>query len=364
MNDPANKATEDLIKEMEKKITAEYAQAVKESKETYDDYMKRFATKDKIKREAYEAGVISKKDYLEWRKSQLFVGDHLNKLAEIIAEEYVNASKTAMDIANDYKPVIYAENHNFATYVIEQTADVDLSYTLYNKETVQRLWGKSPKLLPDMNPKGKTAQDIAEGKLLRWNTQKVTSALSQGILQGDSIPDIAKRISSVAQMDHNASIRNARTMATGAQNAGRMDAARRAKKKGIDSVNVWAATLDMRTRHEHRMLDGKKREIDEPFEVEGEKIRFPGDPEAKPWLVYNCRCTLIPQVKGFEYDIHSDPNLDLSYIEGMSYDQWQKSKIEQPNKITLPEEKAAAIKGSYINEYKNIVKETKKKKGK
>lgn len=177
-----------------------------------------------------------------------------------------------------------------------------------------------------------------------------------------TIPNIAKRLESVVQMDHNAAIRNARTMTTNAQNAGRIASGLWAKSKGVDSTNVWAATLDMRTRHEHRQLDGQRREIGELFEVDGYELEYPGDFShgAPGHLIYNCRCTLIPQVKGFEYNIREDDNLDLSALDaaGLSYDEWKKSHLEITNPITLPEEKARAIRNSYINEYRNLRKET------
>lgn len=162
-------------------------------------------------------------------------------------------------------------------------------------------------------------------------------------------------------MDHRAAIRNVRTMVTGAQNAGRVDAAKRARDMGIGLTQVWMATLDMRTRHEHLVLDGQRREIDEPFEVEGEKIKYPGDPDAPAHLVYNCRCTLVQQVKGFEYDIRGDKDVDYSGIEGMTYDEWKEDRREKPNPITLPEEKAEAIKQSYNAEYRKLRKDTEEK---
>jgi hypothetical protein len=57
---------------------------------------------------------------------------------------------------------------------------------------------------------------------------------------------------------------------------------------GIEMQQTWVATLDGRTRHEHRMLDGQTVPIGEPFEVDGYKIRYPGDPTAEGFLIWNC----------------------------------------------------------------------------
>lgn len=354
--DEGYEETERLIKRLEARIRDEYKQANKEVLDKYNDYMRRFKIKDDIKRQAVEAGVLKKEDYIKWRKQQITVGKRWKALVDQLADDYHLANAKAVSISQGYQAEAYAVNHNFATYSIEQQARIDTSYTLYNRDTVERMIRDDPELLPPPKPGGETARKLAENKDLIWNRQKISSAIVQGVLQGESIPKIANRLEAVGEMNHKAAIRNARTMMTGAQNAGRVAAMRRAKEMGICVVNVWSAALDMRTRHEHRELDGQKREVGEPFVVpsSGEKILYPGDPDAAAHLLYNCRCALVPQIKGFEYDIRNDPNLDLSQIEGMTYAQWKANKTEKPNKITLPEEKAAAIKGSYVADYKAL----------
>jgi predicted SprT family Zn-dependent metalloprotease len=97
---------------------------------------------------------------------------------------------------------------------------------------------------------------------------------------------------------------------------------------GIKMLQVWMATLDDRTRHEHRQLDGQKRKVGEPFEVEGEKIFFPGDPAAEPYLTYNCRCTLVGEVKGVDYNL-SDVSQRDNKLGDMTYEEWKDSKQKQ-----------------------------------
>ena len=118
-------------------------------------------------------------------------------------------------------------------------------------------------------------------------------------MQGESIPDISKRLTHVTEMNLTSAIRNARTATTSAENRGRMDSYHRAQDMGVQIVKVWMATNDERTREEHLELDGQEREIDEPFENSIGKIMYPGDPDADPANVYNCRCTLVTRVVGF-----------------------------------------------------------------
>lgn len=45
---------------------------------------------------------------------------------------------------------------------------------------------------------------------------------------------------------------------------------------------MWRATLDGRTRHAHRLLDGQMVDIGEKFKVDGYELEYPGDPSEVP----------------------------------------------------------------------------------
>ncbi len=63
------------------------------------------------------------------------------------------------------------------------------------------------------------------------------------------------------------------------------------RSKGL-AKKTWLTRKDAKVRPEHIFLQGKSVPIDEPFSVEGETLRFPGDPLAPPHLTINCRCRL------------------------------------------------------------------------
>lgn len=348
--DPAHIATDDLIAKIEKEITKEYKQAHKEVASKMDDYLKRFATKDKTWQKWVSEGKKTQEEYTAWKKGQVLMGKRWGDLKETLADDYKNAAKISQSIANGYRAEAYAINHNYSTYEIEKASRLNTSYSLYSRESVERMYRNNPKLYHD--PGKKISQAIREGKQMDWNRRRIQSVITQGILQGESIPDLTKRLERVTGGDHAAAIRNARTMITGAQNAGRIDAMDRAKDMGIPVMKQWLATIDDRTRHWHRELDGVKVETDEPFENEYGKIMFPGDPDADPANIYNCRCTLLTVIPKHEIDTSQ---MDLSRndkLGSMTYDEWKAEKTSKSNPIDLPEKKAKAIKGSYINQYK------------
>jgi SPP1 gp7 family putative phage head morphogenesis protein len=322
--DPAHKETDKILRDMEKRLDEVYNQAYKEARQTADDFMKSFREMDKKKRQQVKDGELDKAEYDRWRRTQVFQGNRYHQMADTLASDMTHTNQIAASVINGYLPEVYAVNHNYGTYEIEKGSRINTQYTMYDRQTVERLIRDNPDLLPR-----KAAVNVPKDQL--WNKKHINSAITQGILQGEAIDKIAQRLAAtVTDMSHTSAIRNARTMTTSAQNGGRIDSYKRAEGMGIKILQQWMATLDDRTRHEHRQLDGQKRKVGEAFEVEGEKIFFPGDPAAEPYLTYNCRCTLIGEVEGVDYNL-SDKSQRDNKLGDMTYEEWKEEKRKQDN---------------------------------
>ena len=313
MVDIGHEETELILRETEREVRQVYLRAQSETQAKLDDYLSRFATKDAIKKRQLKEGKITQAEYRKWRKGQVCIGKRWQEMVDTLSQDYVNADKLAMSIVRGHTPEAYALNHNYATFQIERDSWVNTSYTLYDRQTVERLIRDNPDLLP--RPK----VDIPADK--RWNKTHIKNEITQGILQGEDLRQVSKRLQKVTDMDNRAAMRNARTAMTGAQNAGRVDAYKRAKAMGIRVEQEWLATLDGRTRHSHRQMDGQHVEVGEKF---GNGCRFPGDPEGPPWEVYNCRCTLVPRIAGVD---QSDAPRD-SRLGGMTYEEWKNERVK------------------------------------
>lgn len=295
MADIGHQKTDDIIEELERKIRKQYEQANKEVQEKVDKYFARFSKKDEQKQAEVTAGTLSQKEYEKWRYRQMCVGERWKGLKDQLAQDYVNVNNIARSIAEGYAPEVYALNHNFAAYQVQHDANMDISWTLYNREAVEHLMEDDPQLLPFLGTHSPTAEKLRERADLIWNRQHVNSAITQGILQGESIPEIARRLQKVTDMNTSAAVRNARTMMTSVENKGRQDAYDRLKEKGVELQEMWMATLDSRTRHSHRHLHGTYKDPKTGEYANG--LRYPADPMGDPEEVYNCRCCEIAEVE-------------------------------------------------------------------
>ena len=291
MADRGHELTEDVLKDIEARCKEEYEIAAREMAQKYRKYMTQFEKERKVQYQLWQDGKITKKDYTDWVYRHTMVGRRWEQMANTLAADMEHTNEIAHGIANGQLPDIFALNANYGTYQIEHDGRLDTGFTLYNHDTAAYLM-EDQKLMP--GPSTRKAAQIAVNKDMQWNYRKIQSAVLQGVLQGESPYEVAKRLTGVAQMNYNAAVRYARTMGTNAQNAGRYESYHRAKDLGVDLKIEWSATLDGRTRHEHRMLDGQRRDVDEPFEVDGVKIMWPaqssgpGSSDIPQSMIWNC----------------------------------------------------------------------------
>ena len=215
------------------------------------------------------------------RRYQSMVNETTEKLA--------HTNEVALDYVNDNLPKVYTMNYN-------ALGDQDLkgyNFSLTNENAVKNLAKRDSTFLP--------TKQLDKVKDKRWNEKQINSQVMQGILQGESIPKIAKRMENVIKMNDKSAIRNARTMVTAAENKGRQDSFVKAQDDGVIMEREWVATADDRTREWHAALDGTVTYVDVPWETEYGEIMYPGDPDADPADVYNCRCSMVAHVVGYSW---------------------------------------------------------------
>lgn len=272
-------------------IQKTYAQAAKKVKKKLDEYTKHYQAQIAVMQKRLESGKISQEDYNDWLERQIFRGKRWQEKLDDITKTYVDADGTARELVGDRSKNVFARFANSTARDIQNRFNGGVSFDMYDRHAVERLLKENPQMLPEWK--------INEKKDYRWNAQRVQNAIAQGIIQGESIPQLTKRLTSelsAGSAKHMTLF--ARTAMTGAQNAGRIERLHEAQDMGIVVKKKWLAAHDDRVRDAHAELDGQEVGIDEPFHSSLGDIMYPGDPTADPANVYNCRCTLT-----YVYDV-------------------------------------------------------------
>lgn len=309
MGDQAHDFAERKIAEFQAEVREAYQQAQADAQEALSRFLERFEKEDERKREKVKAGELSEADYKAWRKGKILRSRQLSSTLDQVSQAMTEANQVAMAALRGKLPEVYAENANYAAFSICKETGVAVAFDLVDPDTVGHMLTAGAALLPAVD----AAKDVA------WNRKLVSSQLTQGVLLGESIPKIARRVQSVTGSNIATATRTARTAVTGAECAGRMASYKRAKGMGIKLKKEWVSTLDNRTRHSHRQLDGERIENKESAKFSN-GCRYPGDPTARYAEICNCRCTVIAAVEGFETD---DAERWSKLPKGMTYEEWK-----------------------------------------
>lgn len=319
--DPGSDAKEKAIRKYSRDIQAIYGDASEEMRRKLQEFTDKYQSKLARKQREKADGRITSDEFWDWLNGQQEIMGVMRNKIDQLSGVMLAANEKAMAMVNDEMLGVFAENANWQSYQLEQDAKMDLMFSIYDEHTVERLIREKPELLPRRKVKGR--KDKA------WNQKQIANAVTQAILQGESIPDLARRIAKeTAEKNGKAMIRYARTAMTGAQNSGRIEMLHRADGLGIKVKKRWLATLDSRTRDSHQHMDGVSVGVDEDFRTPlGSKMQYPGDINGKGGDVWNCRCTLVYDYDGFpnDPDVRRDNETD-EVIPNMTYDEWKKYK--------------------------------------
>ena len=297
MADKAHMLTDKKLEQMEKRLSAIYSEAQRDIQKKADEYFDKFKKADEEKRKLVKAGKLTDEEYKTWRKGKIMYGKRFTAMKEDIAKQLLNVNQTATAYINGELPEVYALNYNALAETVDGVGGY--SFTLVDRDTVKNLATTDKSLLP--------FRELDPAKDIPWNMKKINAETLQGVLQGESMDKIAKRIMNVQTMNKDAAIRSARTIVTGAECKGRQDSYQRAKDDGIILRKYWLATYDKRGRDWHKdagndYTEEKAIEIDDFFIVDGEKMLHPGDAMhgASGHNLYNCRCSIASKVIGFK----------------------------------------------------------------
>lgn len=219
----------------------------------------------------------------------------------------------------------YMFGHFSQVYELEMKADVLLGFGGVNSRAIEQALAVSLTGLTLNERLKKNEREVV---------YKVRQELAQSLVQGESYPTAARRLKGVFEGDEVKAMRVAATELHRAQEEAAQTARDRAAER-VDFREVWLATLDQRTRDSHQQMDGKKKNDDGFFKVNGYDARFPGDPILPAAECINCRCTTVVEIpgrpvterRGRIYLDEDEVKNNKLFPADMTYPQWYESRM-------------------------------------
>jgi SPP1 gp7 family putative phage head morphogenesis protein len=264
----AHKWTDAQIAKLERELKQLYSQS-------YADIKKKSA--DILSKINMSPDMTAAQRYDEFRKY-----NRLQSLEAQVADILRDTNAEAVRIINGRMADVYSTNYSAATKLFPK----DVVFPPLGKSAVKSV------LTGQVTPFKQLAVDtlLSRAEIER----ELTRSLLTGIMQGESIPNLARRMKEITNKTLSESIRIARTETTRVENSAKQDVGTYGKEKlGFKMKKQWVSTKDGRTRPEHADADGQIVDIDKPFIVGGEELMYPGDEAGSAWNTINCRCTTI-----------------------------------------------------------------------
>lgn len=228
------------------------------------------------------------------RQVALHVENAIKEAGQALAERYAEGGKIdTAEIALVFIPTIAKSLRRAYSRIIPAFASRMLA----------RFRKTQPEVLETKNTEGAIGQlirsrlryraDEQAQKIGKTLSRKIFKAVQAGVDAGESYEKTASRILDVTSGSVARS--KARTIArTEMHNASQAAQFEVVESLQLSVSKIWLAGEDDRTRHTHAEVDGQKRPHNEPFNVNGWPMQFPGDDSygAPAGEIINCRCSL------------------------------------------------------------------------
>lgn len=160
--------------------------------------------------------------------------------------------------------------------------------------------------------KGKLIISTEKITLVNKNTQKfIARQLRDGLNKGEGLNELSKRIEGRLGSNRARAQKIARTQTAGAVGSGRHTGM---KQAGVDKKG-WLTSGDEEVRDSHRTAGVRYAEgipLDVPFELDGGRVMYPGDPSGPAAEIINCRCIELAMAA-------AGKTFDLSHYEFMDF---------------------------------------------
>jgi len=292
-----------LISQAETEIEAIYLQRVKSIRQEIQAMYDKYAVK----------GVLTLADMTKFNR--------LANSLKAINREISQAQKEAYRVAQTTMEQQYLQNYFRSAYLFEFEAQQDMGFGVITRATLEAAIA---------NPVDKLRLPALLQRNRAIVIARIKAEIQQGLLAGASYFEMADRIKQVVAIDMRKAKATARTEAHRVQVEARRQAAEQASEH-VTLDKVWDATLDLRTRPAHRLLDGISKPMGGLFSsITGAIGPQPGM-MANPADDINCRCSLIYRINGRNPEIRRErlDNGKTNVIPYLTYEAWYKNRIKK-----------------------------------
>jgi SPP1 gp7 family putative phage head morphogenesis protein len=280
---------------------------MKELEKAYQESLK------KIRAELAE--VYAKYDLDEDAYAEMLKYNRLRNLEKDIVEElnelYVANGREMRQVFGE----VVQESYMFTGFTFEKGLRTNLGFGLLPIEQI---------IASIQNPiSGVKLND----RLIR-NRQEIIyrtkQEITQSLIQGDGIRQMAKRVSDVYEGDIKKAERIVRTEVNRNRNAGTLMGYEYAEEIGVEFKRMWLATIDKRTRDTHGAMDGQFADENNLFySPSGASAEAPGHFGVGSEDI-RCRCTTIARLDGTQPRLRRVKG--FGEVEFTTYTKWKEEK--------------------------------------
>ncbi len=297
---------EKLIKKSYKEIDKVFAERLKEILNQIKKLLMKIEGKD---------------PHIGWTEINKF--RRLDSELKRIEKDLEGDHKKIAENINNLKEKTYLDTFLKHTYLFEQATKDRFLTAIPDMKLVRKMLDQPIKFIK---------LDESLKKERKRALKRIRADITLGVLNGEGFKKIAKRLRNSLGTTVKQSKRVARTEGGRAMEQAAFDSAQVAKKYGARMHKIWEATLDLRTRPSHQVLDHQMKDIDEPFEINGCKGMHPkgfvGLGSAGENI--NCRCVVLYTVNGELPATRRaiDANGRSTTVKNVSYPVWRE-KLEK-----------------------------------
>ena len=245
-----------------------------------------------------------------------------------IMTPYLEANK---ELLQDMSVISFDSGYFTGGWAIDQATGVSLDWAMIDDTAVRAAAGigGEVKVLEGLmtNKEILKHQKVLDKAFTNYGKDSrkwISREIKQGLIQGESIPKVTKRIKGALGKSYNSSMLIARTEVLRSSGLGSQISYAEARDQGVEMLETWDATLDDRTRPSHVAADG--------LQMNNETGLFD-----LPWGQYagphrsgiaaediQCRCRTVPEIEGYSPSMRNVRGEGLQPYQ--TADAWRRKK--------------------------------------